>query len=320
MRPVHVPMFRLTLPAVAISLLLAPAAGADTVRRQFEVAPGGTLDLESDLGSIEVATAAGSRVVIEVERSGSAVERLDLAFDHRGDDVTVRGSWPESSRSIRWGRGDRVRYKVTVPARYDLHLATHGGSISVADLEGEVRAATSGGSLSFGDIRGPVHGRTSGGSIRLAGGRGDADVKTSGGSISIGTVDGRVAAETSGGSIQIAGARGSVRAETSGGSIQVDEVRGAIEAETSGGGITARITEQPAGDCRLVTSGGGITVELGRGIGVDLDARASGGGVTSELPVEGGSKSKAALSGRIGGGGPALVLRTSGGGVRVKKG
>ena len=54
---------------------------------------------------------------------------------------------------------------------------------------------------------------------------------------------------------------------------------------------------------------------------MDLDAHASGGGVSSDVPITvQGKQDEDSLVGKINGGGPKLVLRSSGGGVRVKKG
>ncbi len=302
---------------LALTLIGLCAAGAETTRKSFDVGAGGKLYVDTDIGSVEV-RAGGDGVEIEVDVSGPRADELELDFDQSGNDVTVRGDFPKNT-IWGWGRSPRVEFTITVPTRFDVELATSGGSISVEDLEGEVRAKTSGGSLSFGDITGSVHGRTSGGSIALDGSVGDADVETSGGSIRIGGVDGEVRAHTSGGSISIDRARGSVDAHTSGGSIHVDEVMGAINASTSGGGVKAYISEQPGDDCRLTTSGGGVTVYLADGIGVDLDALSSGGRASSDFEVSGGKRSKTRLTGSINGGGPELYLRSSGGGVRVQR-
>lgn len=306
--------------AFAALLLTAAAAGAETYRRSFDVGDGGRLNVDTDVGSIEVRAAGSGRVEIEVEASGSRADELELDFSQNGDDVTVRADFPRQRGWFNWGSsGIRVEFVITVPERYDVDLETSGGSISVSDLAGEVLAETSGGSLDFGRIRGPVRAHTSGGSIRLEGSEGDAEVDTSGGSIKIGDVEGRVKANTSGGSIEIDRARGRVDADTSGGSIRVDEVMGAIRASTSGGRVTAYISEQPADDCRLTTSGGDVVVYLADGIGVELDAEASGGRVQSDFEVAGGRRTKTALAGAIHGGGPELHLRSSGGGVRVER-
>ncbi len=309
-------IFRAALVGLALLILTATGAAAGVQERAFDVADGGLLKVDTDLGSIEVQASGSGQVDVVVETSGAHADELKVEFSQSGDEVRVRGDYRRSG-AMSWGRSPRVKFRITVPERYNVDLRTSGGSISVSDLEGEVRTKTSGGSLSFGDIRGPVWGRTSGGSISLQSSVGDAEVETSGGSIRIGDVDGEVTAHTSGGSISIDRARGRVDADTSGGTIRVDEVMGTINASTSGGSVTAYISEQPEGDCRLTTSGGSVTVYLSDGIGVDLDAR--GGRVASDFPVSGGSKTKTSLTGTIGGGGPELYLRSSGGGVQVER-
>lgn len=144
------------------------------------------------------------------------------------------------------------------------------------------------------------------------------DVDTSGGSIKIDDLNGQVDAHTSGGSISLGHIDGLVNVKTSGGSINVDEVTGTIKAKTSGGSINANISKQPTGDSKLKTSGGSVTVYLAEGIAVDLRAKTSGGRVSSDFDVNGTVKKKS-IRGTINGGGPELILKTSGGSVRVKK-
>ena len=283
----------------------SPTSPDDVVERTFEVSPGGTLNVRTDRGSIEVETADADEVDVRVEveaRSDEDREKFEVAFEQNGTDVSVRGEM-EGRSGWSWN-GDRLRVKyiITVPSQYNVDLQTSGGSISVEDLEGEVVTQTSGGSLSFGMIKGNINGRTSGGSISLDGTSGNADVHTSGGSISLGKV------------------AGTVKAHTSGGSISIDEVGGTIDAETSGGSITAAITEQPEGDCELRTSGGSITVRLADGIGVDVDAKTSAGRVTTEFDVPPRDKDEMdELEASINGGGPRLHLRTSAGSVRINR-
>jgi len=303
----------------------------DSIKKSFRVGSGGTLNIETDVGSIEVQADGGNQVKVEVFRDVDArskgeiddiLEDFKIDFDQRGDDVFITGEWKDKSNRW-WNRRKKrlkLRYVVSVPTKYNVDLQTSGGSISVDDLEGKVNSKTSGGSLNFGDIKGPVYGRTSGGSITLDGCEGTADVRTSGGGIHIGEVDGNVDAHTSGGSITIERAKGEVNAGTSGGSIKVEEVMGAIEATTSGGSVTAHISQQPKGRCYLKTSGGSVKVYLAEDIGVDLDARTSGGHVETDFPVTvQGKISKRSLQAEVNGGGPELILRTSGGSIYLRK-
>lgn len=310
------PVRRLRPLILALLLAIPVYGGAEKeIRRSFDVSPGGTLHLDTDRGSIEVSSHAGSRVDVLVtidprtrdeHDAAKILDRIDVDFNQNGPDVEIearfgrdRGhglfDWFGSSSRM------KVKWRVVVPEQYDLDLRTSGGSIEVHDLEGNVGARTSGGSLSFGHIQGTVNGRTSGGSIKIEETAGNVEVSTSGGSI------------------RIDRARGDVHARTSGGSIKVDEVFGAIDAVTSGGSITASLSSQPKGDCRLSTSGGSVVVYLDPSISVDLDARSSGGGVRAEIPVTiQGEMARSRLTGQVNGGGPSLVLRTSGGGISIR--
>jgi hypothetical protein len=318
-------MARRPLPLAALltcTLLSLPAlAGAAGIERRFDVAPGGRLEVESEGASVEVTThdGAGARVAITrgTDEEEEILEDYRVDFAHDGDRLRV-----EVERKRPWvlflSRWKSPEIAIELPARFDVDVKTSGGAVAIADLDGPVDARTSGGSISLAAIGGPVMASTSGGSIRLESSAGTADLRTSGGSISIGEVSGEVHARTSGGSISIARAGGPVTANTSGGSIEIEEVLGAVVATTSGGSIRTYLSEPPRADSELRTSGGGITVVLDEGIGVDLDARA-GDRVTSEFDVagEGSHRDDDELYGAINGGGPALLLRTSGGGIRV---
>jgi len=295
----------------------SPALSADTedvINRSFNVSAGGTLTMDVSRGSIEVDTGEGEVVKVKVirrlgtsseSRAQEIFEKYKIDFHHSGRDVTIETDDHTSREGLfSWLKGSnlRVRFIVTVPGKYNLDLKTSGGSISVSEIQGEVKAKTSGGSLTFDYIKGPVWGRTSGGSIQLEKCSGDVDVHTSGGSIRIGAVE------------------GDVKADTSGGSVHVEEVMGTINASTSGGSMSAAISSQPEGDCSLTTSGGSITVNLKDDIKVDLDAKTSGGRVSTDFPVTiQGEMSKSRLKGKINGGGPGLYLRTSGGSIHIKK-
>jgi len=286
----------------------------DTLTKSFVVSPGGTLTVDTDLGSIEVeATSQDSvdiRVIQEVralnqEKADKLLKDFKIDFSQRGNDVLIeakytRGGWQKFWDNI--SRHLRLKFIISVPRVYNVDLRTKGGSISVRGTEGQVKSKTSGGSLDFQQIVGDIYGDTSGGSIN------------------IGEVDGDVDINTSGGSIRIVRASGEVAAHTSGGSITVEEVMGAVQAHTSGGSVKAYIARQPASSCRLSTSGGSVTVYLNTDIAVDLNAQTTGGRVYTDFPVAiRGKIDKRSLDGKINGGGPEIHLRTSGGSIYIRE-
>lgn len=293
---------------------LAFSSIEDTITKSFSVEPGGTLTLESDIGSIEVQAVEGNTIEVEVirkvkttseKRAKKILEDFEIEFSQSGKDVYIKAEYERHGWQKFWdsvSKRLRVKYIVSVPRIYNLDLKTKGGSISVEDVEGKVSSRTSGGSLYFDHILGDVNGRTSGGSIK------------------IGETDGNIVVHTSGGSIRINRAKGDVDAHTSGGGITVEEVAGTIRARTSGGSVKAYISRQPESNCRLTTSGGSITVYMGEGIGVNVNARTSGGRVQTEFPVTlRGTINKRSLKAKINGGGPELYLRTSGGSIYLRK-
>lgn len=312
-----------TLNGGALVLVLmtwvSTSAWARDFRHTYQVDPGGELRVETDLGSIAVETGAAAQVAVEVTASGHNAEDFAVEFTESDGDPVILGHFSRSLSGQGSRNAPRVRFEITVPEDFDVNLDTRGGSISVANLNGQVQARTSGGSLRFGNIEGSVEAKTAGGSISLEGSAGDAVLVTSGGSIKVGDVTGDVHVKTSGGSITLGRIRGEVAALTSGGSIRVEEVAGTVEAKTSGGSVTAYISEQPAGDCRLSTSGGSVTVQLAADIAIDLNAKSSGGRAQSEFNLEDEVKNRNSLTGRLNGGGPELYLRSVGGGVLIAR-
>ena len=102
--------------------------------------------------------------------------------------------------------------------------------------------------------------------------------------------------------------------------MRIENVNGKVEASTSGGPIDALLPSPIPGDATLSTSGGGVTVKVPGDAMFDLDAETSGGGVKCELPVTVQGKIESGrLRGPVNGGGPAVVLRSSGGGIHIRK-
>ncbi|PKH85810.1 DUF4097 family beta strand repeat-containing protein [Colwellia sp. Bg11-28] len=146
----------------------------------------------------------------------------------------------------------------------------------------------------------------------------NVDLNTSGGSIEIEDLEGEVDAYTSGGSISLEDIQGNVDIKTSGGSLDLDNIIGKIDAHTSGGSIELKLPTKPTKDSKVKTSGGSITAYLVKNVAVNLSAKTSGGRVSSEFTVD-GKITKRSIEGTINGGGPELVLKTSGGSVRIKE-
>ena len=125
---------------------------------------------------------------------------------------------------------------------------------------------------------------------------------------------------TSGGGVTVKNFHGFVSVESSGGGITIENVVGKLRAETSGGPINAVLPSPIPDEVSLESSGGGVTVKVAPDAAFNLDAEASGGGVSCELPIaRQGKKEHGEMKGPVNGGGPAVKLESSGGGIHVKK-
>ena len=317
---------------LALALVAAWAPGAkadeDIITRTFPARAGGKLTLDVDRGSIHLTTSDSDKVDVKITRelkNASTAEAKEVFERHKieltstDNEVKIEAKAPQKFSSFKnpFSRL-QVDYSIAIPAKFDINLKTAGGHIEVADLEGKAVLHTSGGNLKLGVLKGPLKAHTSGGHITLTRVEGDADVDTSGGNLRLGEIDGDLIAHTSGGHITLEKSKGSIKASTSGGNIEVKDANGPVNARTSGGHVTAQLNAQPASGCSLKTSGGNVEVLLAANLALDVDARTGGGRVNSDFPGT-LNKEKTRLSAKLNGGGPELILETSGGNVNVRK-
>lgn len=307
------------LVAGAVTLLAALPAAADFRReKQLALAPGGELVLDVH-GSVTVTggAASGATVVITADRD-DVDDRYDFVLNATAGraEVTSRrlGSLTDRLRF----RGDNLHFEIQVPRETRVQVDTSGGGIRVARLAGAVKLRSSGGGLHANDLEGPLDAQTSGGGIDVRQVRGDVLLDTSGGGIKVFEVQGDLGAETSGGGIEIAGVDGAVTATTSGGGVRISGVTGRVVAHSSGGPVSASFAPGTAAGGSLSSSGGGVRVEVDPRASLTVDASSSGGSVTCDLPITvRGTLRRTELQGELNGGGPALRLRSSGGGIRI---
>ncbi len=274
------------------------ASAEEWLEERIPVEPGGTLYVDLDRGSVEVGSHDLAEILIQASARGWSSGMVLFTIEKAGSNVHLDGSIDHWMPSL-LGR-PRVEVRCTIPRDFAVEVETGGGRIQIERVTGRVYATTRGSRITLREVGGPALLRTSGGSIHVNRLTSDLRAKTSGGRVLIEHVD------------------GDVEARTSGGSIEVKDVRGQLDAYTSGGSIRARFTAEPWG--RLETSGGSIRLECDTGRGFEVDARTSGGSVKSELRLDPGAHvERSEVRGTVNGGGPPVVLRTSGGSIKISK-
>src|ERR1039458_826704 len=128
-------IMKLTSILLLLTSCAALAATEEQIKTNLNAAPGGSLVVDVDFGSIDVTTGATDEVSVDVWRKVTRKDNADeeqflrgkpIQFLHEGDTVTVRcRQKQEKHRWLNWNsRGNRAEGKVTirVPARFNASL------------------------------------------------------------------------------------------------------------------------------------------------------------------------------------------------------
>jgi len=220
------------------------------------------------------------------------------------------------------------------------------GDVVRGDISGDFLSTSTGGSYRVGKVSGRVKILTHSGEIHVASAGAGADLKSFGGDIVIGAVTGDLKASTMAGDIRAGAVSGSALADTAGGDIRLDSIAGNLDAKTAGGDVVA---PRVGGSVRVATAGGDIRIGMtSRDLKGGVTIHNSGGDVSLWLPsdckadvemiVNGADDEESAIRSDFGsltvskrpgyqratlslnGGGERVVIRTSSGTIRLKKG
>lgn len=273
------------LPVVFSLLFASSAFGAEkTFDRTFSVSPGGSLVVNADSASVEVAGNDTNQVTVRMSARGSTDDLAGVQLDaaQKGDEVVVTMKRQDKKSWFQWGSWNgESRIVVTVPKSHRVRVQTGGGNVELTNTAGDATLKTSGGDIVAKNVNGNVEARTSGGGIRADSIRGDVDADTSGGDVRLMNIDGKIRGNTSGGNVHCS---------------LVGPNRG-ISATTSGGSIEVRVPRDTA---------------------ANINATTSGGEVSSELPVTSTNWKEGRVKGTLNGGGQPIDAHTSGGDVSLR--
>ena len=273
-----------------------PIEASAWLEESLPVEPGGTLFVRASRGTVDVRSHEADEVRVEAEARGRRAEQVRFLLDRSGNDVRFEARVDGWLTGLLGGVDVRVR--IWVPTRYSLALRSSGGDVHVDGIGGEVSLSTSGGDASVTRTVGPI------------------DLSSSGGDLEILHVDGDVRVKSSGGNIALRDVFGDVAARTSGGELHIDGVDGAVDLRSSGGSVSVVFLGDPEGEIK--GSGGSIEILVREDANAEIDAKSSGGEIELELDIDRRREpSKRHGVGSLGQGGPRLVVRSSGGSIRI---
>jgi len=299
-----------TLAALLVSTHLHAQLATGEFERTLSVDEPVTLDVVTGSGSIDIRQGPPGEVRIHGRISvGRSFLRDEAEAEALVDRIEADPPIAVSGSRIDVGRIDdeelrrsvSISYDIVVPAETSATSRTGSGSQTLTGLSGSVSAATGSGDVNVDGIGGEVTLRTGSGSIVARG------------------IDAPFTARTGSGSIRLSDSRATgVDVATGSGSIELAGVEGELSARAGSGDITAEGT--PTGPWHVQSGSGSIAVRLPPGAEFDVDAHTGSGRISVEQQISvSGEQRRNSLSGRVGGGGPMLSLRTGSGSVRIEE-
>jgi DUF4097 and DUF4098 domain-containing protein YvlB len=266
-------------------LLLTAAASAEKKEFKYTAAPGSTVAIFNQRGSISVKPSSGRQVVVIANPTSDKVE---IDGSQSGNRITLR------THLISKVSGDeaKVDYEVQIPADAGITIDSGSGDVRIENVRGGVSVDSEEGTV---EVRG-----VNGGFIQ---------VQSVNGPIVLGNVQkARVQLTSTGGNIRMDGVSGpSVAAKSTTGSIS-------FAGDCNGGGTYL-----------LTNHSGDIELMMPASASVDLTARSIKGSVENDFPLQKpahaafAEKEGKTLAGTANSASSSVELRSFSGKIRVKK-
>lgn len=245
--------------------------------------------LKTDMGNVRVQGGAqGIGYTFRMRVSGGSEEAARRRLDSFRVSASRQGEWAVIIGDCRGDcpRNANAEFLLQLPSNTaQVELATGGGNLTAAGLDGGLAAETGGGSLHLEGLGGPVAASTGGGNVEVGSVRSNLAVSTGGGNIHVGSVGGTLSISTGGGSVMVDVGNNAVVVNTGGGGIHVGRAGGTLKVNTGGGNIeigdagAAVIAGTGGGEIRLRSAGGQVRAETGGG---NLQLWGVSGGISTE--------------------------------------
>lgn len=185
---------------IAAVALANSSAAAEKKEFRYNVAPGASLTVINDYGTVRVRATQGRQIVVTATPSSSKVEVDDAQTANR---VEVRSHFLQKASDSE----GRVEYDIQVPADTDVMIRTATGPVQVQGVSGDVSVDGDTAKVEIRDSNGHVKARTVSGPVTLANLKdGFVEAISVGGPMTLNNVCGKnVAVNTTGGAITYAG-------------------------------------------------------------------------------------------------------------------
>lgn len=282
-------MMKVSTTAAALGLAAVLCAGQTHKETRMEIAPGGTVNIVNNGGSVNLKPGAGNQVVVAYTTHSDKVE-VDQTSTADRRRIEIRTHvLPEQKPAA---EESKIDYEITIPTGVSVSVSTATAPITVEGLSGEISLSSDTGQVTVSNVkRSHVHVRGVAAPVSLS-------------NVTLGHVD--IAAN--GGAVQLANVTGpKVSVATTSGNI-------AYQGDCSG-----------VGSYLMTTHSGSIELTLPQTASVDLTARSVSGAVENDFPLQKKThtsfvpKAGSSFAGTSNSGSSSVELQSFSGRIRVKK-
>lgn len=133
--------------------------------------------------------------------------------------------------------------------------------------------------------------------------------------------DSNLSLEAHNGGISIADVTGEIRFNTRNGGVSLEGVGGDVRGETRNGGLDVSLTGEhwQGRGLDVETRNGGLDIEVPEGYSADFETGTRNGGMSIDFPIMVQGRIGRTLETTLGDGGPPVRIKTTNGGVRIRR-
>jgi Putative adhesin len=271
------------------SIAVAQTQNDTRKEARLDIAPGGTVNIIDNAGSVNLKSGSGHQVVVAYTLHSNKVEvDQESTPDKRRVEIRTH-ALPNQNPTPDEARVD---YEITVPAGISVTVSTATAPIVADGVSGDITLSSDTAPITASNVaRSHLHVRSVAGTVNLN-------------NVTQGHVD----------------------VTSSGGAVQLVNVTGPkVNVGTGSGNITYQGDCSGGGDYLMTTHSGSIDMTLPQTASVDLTARSVSGSVQNDFPLQAKKhpvfvpKSGSSFAGTSNSGSSSVELRSISGRIRVKK-
>lgn len=275
--------------AVAVFTLAATIpAHAEEWQKSYKLSGRPNLRVITNDARVDIYNSSSSQIDAHVTTNGWPIgdRGVRITESQSGNEVQIEVHVPTIHFSFGWNNRS-VHIELSMPREADFDISTGDGSVSSQAFHGQLRIST-----------------------------GDGNIEANG-------LTGQVRLHSGDGHIQGSGFDGELRADSGDGRINVTGRFDTLSLESGDGSVTAEAQSgsKIASDWSVRSGDGSVTLRLPDGLNADLDAHTGDGHITLEnfSVTTSGEISGSTIRGKIGAGGPPLLVHTGDGSIHISK-